>query len=200
MYPSFPSLRMVSSGKVWASSHCMTCGRISASANSRTDLRSWICSGVYSKSTSDDFFGRGVPMHGAALAVAVDRHAAGDRNAEAHIERTIRLLAGANAVEEILHVRVRTGPSSSDHFVAFGAVDLLREVADLLSFGNRAIRAENIFGAAELVVAESRIPSEQDLFRMLHGHVHGVRHFAAILPQINAADHVHGFGNLQLHY
>src|ERR1700719_3016675 len=129
MYPSLPSLRMVSRGKVCASSHSMTCGRISASANSRTDLRSCICSGVYSKSTSDDFFGCSVPMHGAALAVAVHRHAAGDRNAEAHIERTIRLLAGANAVEEILHVRVRTRPSGSDHLVTLGPIHLLRNVA-----------------------------------------------------------------------
>src|SRR5712671_2399293 len=117
----------------------MTCGRISASANSRTDLRSWICSGVYSKSTSDDFFGGSVPMHGAALAVAVHRHAAGDGNAEAHIKRTIRL-------------------------VAFRAIHLLWDVADLLSLGNCPIGTEYIFGAAELVVSEARIPGEEDLF------------------------------------
>src|SRR5260370_1102026 len=70
----------------------MTSGRISASANSRTDLRSWICSCVYSKSTSDDFF------------------------------------------------------------------------------------------------------------RMLHSDIHGVRPLAAVLPQVNAAHHVYGFGNLQLHH
>ena len=39
-------------GNVCASSHSMTWGAISASANSRTALRSWICSGVYSKSTA----------------------------------------------------------------------------------------------------------------------------------------------------
>src|SRR6266436_4544089 len=157
MYPSFPSLRMVSRGKVCASSHSMTCGRISASANSRTDLRSCTCSGVYSKSTSDDFFGGSVPMHGAALAVAIHRHAAGDGNAEAHIKRTVRLLAGANAIEEILHVRVGRRPGGSDHLVTFRAIHLLRDVADLLSLGNCSIRTEHIFGAAELIVSEPRI-------------------------------------------
>ena len=48
--PSWPGFLITSSGKIWASSHSMTCGAISASAKSRTDLRSWICSAVNSKS------------------------------------------------------------------------------------------------------------------------------------------------------
>src|SRR2546426_8185558 len=43
---------------------------------------------------------------------------------------------------------------------------------------------------AELAVPESRIPGEQNLFGLLHGDVHRVRHLAAVLPQIDAAHHV----------
>src|SRR5262249_25537976 len=53
MMPSRPmsaSLGMISSGKCEASSHSITCGRISPSANSRIDLRSCCCSGVNEKS------------------------------------------------------------------------------------------------------------------------------------------------------
>src|ERR1019366_4149706 len=42
--PSSASLRIASRGKVWASSHSMTCGAISASANSRTIRRIASCS------------------------------------------------------------------------------------------------------------------------------------------------------------
>src|SRR5947209_15226947 len=137
MYPSFPSLRMVSRGKVCASSHSMTCGRISASANSRTDLRSWICSGVYWKSTgdlrrSDDLFGGRVPAHGAALPVALHRHPAGDRNAEAHVGRAARLGARADTIEEILHVGVGRRPGRADHLFPIRPVHLLRQIANLL--------------------------------------------------------------------
>src|SRR5262249_24077676 len=53
MMPSRPisaSLGMISSGKCEASSHSITCGRISPSANSRIDLRSCCCSEVNEKS------------------------------------------------------------------------------------------------------------------------------------------------------
>ena len=47
--PSSPSLRIASRGKVWASSHSMTCGAISLSANSRTILRIASCSSERAK-------------------------------------------------------------------------------------------------------------------------------------------------------
>src|SRR5579863_7521605 len=46
--PRRPKCLMTSSGKICCSSHSRTCEAISASANSRTVLRSWICSGVNS--------------------------------------------------------------------------------------------------------------------------------------------------------
>src|SRR5262249_26574312 len=48
--PISASLGMISSGKCEASSHSITCGRISPSANSRMDLRSCCCSDVKEKS------------------------------------------------------------------------------------------------------------------------------------------------------
>src|SRR5579871_20902 len=105
----------------------MTCGAISPSANSRTDLRRWSCSGVYSKSTAlYDLFPGGVPMHGALFPVALHRHAAGNRHAEAKIERAIGLSAGiADGVQEVLHVGPGVGPGHAHHFIAVGASLLL---------------------------------------------------------------------------
>src|ERR1051325_7052745 len=54
--PRRPSSFTVSSGKCEASSHSMTCGRISRSANSRTLLRSCCCSSVNSKSIGSSRF------------------------------------------------------------------------------------------------------------------------------------------------
>src|SRR6186997_2319308 len=99
---------MTSRGNVWASSHSITCGAISASANSRTALRNWSCSVVYSKSTLllYDLFPGGVPTDCALLPVALDGHAAGDGDAEADLEGAVGGLGGvADAVEEVLHVR-----------------------------------------------------------------------------------------------
>src|ERR1035441_5814562 len=98
---------MTSRGKVCASSHSMTKGAISASANSRTALRRRICSGVYSKSTSaplDDLFLGGVPADGALLAVAFHRHAAGDGDAEADFKGAVGLGGAAEQIDEVLHV------------------------------------------------------------------------------------------------
>ena len=50
--PSLASLGMISGGKCEASSHSITCGAISASANSRTVRRSCCCSSVSEKSTA----------------------------------------------------------------------------------------------------------------------------------------------------
>src|SRR5690242_8289766 len=65
---------MTSRGNVCASSHSITCGAISASANSRTALRNWSCSGEYSNSTLllYDLFPGGVPTDRALLPVALE--------------------------------------------------------------------------------------------------------------------------------
>src|SRR6476620_4626883 len=49
--PSLPNSLIVSSGNSLASSHFMTLGAISRSANSRTDFLSWSCSSLSWKST-----------------------------------------------------------------------------------------------------------------------------------------------------
>src|SRR5262249_943097 len=97
---------------------------------------------------SDDLFGTCVPVQGAALAIAVDGHTAGDRNAESDVEGAIGLLAVADAIEEILHVGVGTGFGIAQDFYAVGPIHFLRDVADLLAFRNGAIRSEDVFGAA----------------------------------------------------
>src|ERR1700691_254865 len=154
---------MASMGKIWSSSHSMTCGAISASANSRTDLRSWICSGVYSKSMVgwaglNDFLSCGVPPHGPLPAIAFDGHAAGDRNAKAQLERTIGLMSRADRIQEISHVRVGRGGRRSEYLRAIRAVDLLRQITDLLALGDGSVRSQHLFGVAEPIVAETRIP------------------------------------------
>ncbi len=89
---------------------------------------------------------------------------------------------------------------SAHHLIAIGPVHLLRVVADLLAFGDGAVGAQHVFGDAQLIVAEAGIPGEQDLLGMLHGDVHGVGHFAAVLPQVDAAGHGHGARNLQVQH
>src|ERR1035441_22751 len=74
---------------------------------------------------SDDLFPGCIPAHGALLPVALDRHAARDGNAEPQLERAVRLLAGADAVEKILHVGARQAAGGAHHFVAVGPIHLL---------------------------------------------------------------------------
>src|ERR1035437_2836783 len=200
---------MTSSGKVCASSHWETKGAISASANSRTALRSWICSGVYSKSTaapfmfakSDDLFLRGVPADGALLAVAFHRHAAGDGDAEADFKRAVGLRGAADGIDEVLHVRLGIAARDAGHFIAVFAVDLLGVILEgLRGVGDGAVIAEDVFGDAELIVAEAGVPGVEQLLFMLHADVHGIGHFAAVLPEVDAADHGDGAGNLEIQY
>src|SRR5690242_765427 len=100
----------------------MTCGKISASANSRTDLRNWSCSGVYSKSTALNYlFLSRVPVHRALLAIAFHCHAAGNGNAESQVEWAVGLGAGvADGVQEVLHMGFGIGLGHPDHLVGIG--------------------------------------------------------------------------------
>src|ERR1035438_2555550 len=230
---------MTSRGKVCASSHSMTKGAISASANSRTALRRWICSGVYSKSTSvplmfaesgdrpgprgypprgartapwdsqvchrilrtslDDLFLRGVPANCALLAVAFHRHAAGDGDAETDIKGAVGLRRAADGIEEVLHVRLGVAAGDAGHLVAVFAIDLLGVILDgLRGVRDGAVVAQDVFGDAELIVAEAGVPGVEQLLFMLHGDAHGVRDFAAVLPEVDAAGHGHGAGNLEI--
>src|SRR5579863_3116280 len=101
-----PSSRNNSVGNSCVSSHSITCGLISASVNFRMVLRSCCCSWVYPKSIAklDDLFRSRIPADRAAVAITLHRHAASDRDAEPNVEGTMRLSAGANGIEKILHV------------------------------------------------------------------------------------------------
>ncbi len=145
----------------------------------------------------DDVFLRGVPTDGAALPVAFHRHAARNGHAVAGIEGAVRLLAGAGAFEKIGHVRARRRFGLSHHLRAIPAVYLLRQVTNLLCPGNGAVRSEHVLGAAELIVAEARIPAKQNLLGMFHRDIHGVGHFTAVLPKKYSASHCHRRGNLK---
>ena len=139
-------------------------------------------------------------MHGALVPVAFDRHAAGDGHSESDIEGAIRLGAGvADGVEEILHVCFGIAPGQARHFVAVGPGLFFRRVADALyGVGDGAVVAQRLFSDTEPFVAEARIPGEEHLV-VLHGDVHGVGHFAAVLPQVEAAGHGDRLGNSQAH-
>ena len=54
---------------------------------------------------SDDLLGLGVPADGGPSAVGVDGHPAGDRGAEAQLQRAGRLAPTPDAVEEVLHMK-----------------------------------------------------------------------------------------------
>src|ERR1039457_6373853 len=175
----------------------MTWGKISASANSRTDLRRWTCSGVYSKSTAlYDLFPGGVPVHGALFPVALHGHAAGYGHAEAKIERAVRLRARiADGVEEVLHVGAGIGLGHTHHFVAVRPGLLLGCIADgLHRVGGRAVVAEDLFRHRGALIAKPGIPGEEHLV-VLHRHAHGIGHLAAILPKVEAARHGHRLRN-----
>ena len=103
------------------------------------------------------------------------------------------------AVEEILHVGARRGIGLAQHFDAVRPVHFLRQVADLLASRDGAVGPEHVFGDAELVVAEAGIPGEQQRL-MLHDDVHRVRHFAAVLPAVEAAGHGDCVGNIEAHH
>src|ERR1035437_6613870 len=198
---------MTSRGKDCASSHWETKGAISASANSRTALPSWICSGVYSKFTlapimlaaSDDLLGDGVPADGALLAVAFHRHAAGDGDAEADFKRAVGPRVAADGIDEVLHVRLGVAAGDAGHVIAVSPVDLLGVILDgRWGVGDGAVIAQDVFGDLELIVAEAGVPGVEQFLFVLHADVHGVGDFAAVLPEVDAADHGDGAGNLEI--
>src|SRR5215469_18739934 len=98
-------------------------------------------------------------MHGALLAIALDRHTAGDSDAVAEIERAVGRGPIAHAVDEVDHVRFGIGTRHARHFRAVGAILLFGQVLESLRRAtNGPIRAEHVLGDAEALVAEARIP------------------------------------------
>ena len=92
------------------------------------------------------------------------------------------------------------GAGEAGHFIAAGAILLLGRVADgLRGARDGAGGAQDVFGDAEAFVAETAIPGVEEFLFMLHGDVHGVGNFAAVLPEIDAAGHGDGPGDAQVH-
>src|SRR5579885_3478176 len=112
------------------------------------------------ESRLNDLLAFRIPAQRTPGAITVHGHAAGDGNAETELKGTVRLLARANAIQEILHVSVRRASRAAGHFrsVGGGAVNFLRDIADLAAAGNRSVRAEHVLAGPELVVAGSRKP------------------------------------------
>src|SRR5579883_1541118 len=146
-----------------------------------------------------DLLFRLVPPHRPPLPVALDRHAGGDRHAEAELEGAVRLFGRvAHAIEEVLHVAAALVRRGAGHFIPVPPVHLLRGIADALRrVADGAVIAQRFLAHPELVVAEAGGPVEQHLLFMLQRHVHRVRHFAAVLPQVQAACHRRRFRNAQ---
>src|SRR5580704_13544095 len=72
----------------------MTCGAISAAANSRTSRRSWICSGVYSNSTIPIM--AYAPRRNAALGLPPRTHGDGRRSLMQEIDMSkVWVITGA---------------------------------------------------------------------------------------------------------
>src|SRR5664280_992144 len=163
-----------------------------------------IRTGVYSKSTPaalDDLFLHRVPPHGALLPVAFHRHAAGDGHAEADFKRAVGLRAAADGVAKVLHVGLGIAACDAGHLIAVFSIDLLGAILDgLRGVRDGAVIAQRVFGDAQLVVAETGVPGVEQFLFMLHADVHGVGHFAAILPKVDAAHHGDGAGNLEIHH
>src|ERR1019366_9319597 len=85
------------------------------------------------------------------------------------------------------------------HFVAVFPIDLLGVILDgLRGVRDGAVVAQDVFGDAKLIVAEAGVPGVEQLLLMLHADVHGVGDFAAVLPEVDAAGHGHGAGNLEI--
>src|SRR5215471_20440540 len=124
-----------------------------------------------------------IPSQCPPLAVAVHRHSAGDRHAEADFEGAVGLGGAANGIEEVLDVGfgfVGAGARIAQRLGTMRTVDFLGKIADLLAAGDGSVGAEHVFSRAELVVTETRVPGEQDFFGLLERHVHGVGYLAAV--------------------
>ena len=133
--------------------------------------------------------------------IALHRHPARNRNPIADLERAIRLRPGPHAIEKILHVRTRRGRRLAQHSPPRpdGSPSAANnESAGPAKSSRRCpARLPSIPGWL-LPKPESQVNSISS--GMLHRHAHRVGHFAAVLPQINAAGHAHRLRNLQTHH
>src|ERR1019366_6257121 len=72
-----------------------------------------------------------------------------------------------------------------------------KRAVGLRAAADGAVIAQRVFGDAQLVIAEAGVPGVKQFLFMLHADVHGVGHFAVILPKVDAAHHGDGAGNLR---
>ena len=86
-----------------------------------------------------------------------------------------------------MNLREVTG--SADDFGARGAIHFLRQIADLLVAQDAAVRAQNIFRNAGLVVAEAGRPGNEKVLGLIERDGHGIGNFAAVAPEISSAGH-----------
>ena len=161
-------------GKCCDSSHSITCGLISAFAEFANGLAKLMLilgeSEIHAMPYGSK---RSLPVPRSQRtvrpeAIAIHGHAARDRDAIAEIEGTVRLLAGADAIEEILHVRVRQRAWCGRSSPCRRAVHFLRNVAHLAGARNafRALPSTSSLDA-QLIVAEARSPTDQNLLGLL---------------------------------
>src|ERR1044071_1726730 len=147
---------------------------------------------------SNDFFLARIPADRAALAVAFDRHAAGNRDAVAEVESARRLAADPDGVQEVLHVSLRRLGGAPDDLAQIRAIHFLRRVAYLRGSGNGAVGSEHVLADTQLVVAEAGEPGDQRAFGLLQGDVHGVGDLASVVPEIDSAFRGGRTGNVQV--
>src|ERR1700681_4572745 len=131
-------------------------------------LRSWWCSSVNPKSIGftgraglNDFFALRIPANRAAFAIAVHGHTAGDGNAIAQLQGAVRLASQAYAVEEILQMGLRNVGRTANGLLQVRSIHFLRHVAHLAGAGDRSVRAQDVFGDSQLIVSQTRNPTDQ---------------------------------------
>src|SRR5213078_3099353 len=99
-----------------------------------------------------------VPSNRAAFAITIDGHAACDRHAITQLERATGFATHANAIEEILEMRLRDVRRTAHNFLQVGTIYLLRNIADLAGAHYGPMGAEHIFRHSQLVVSQARSP------------------------------------------
>src|SRR5712692_2870336 len=142
--------------------------------------------------SGQNFFVGWIPAQHASETVAVYGHAAGHRDPEGKVKRTVRLIAGAHAVQKVLDVRnVEVLLSLIDrppqNHGPLWPVDLLRQVSNLFAPEDSPVGTKHVFGHSQLVVSEGRVPGEHKVLRVNHRRVHGIRHFPSVLPEEHSA-------------
>src|SRR5258708_6911926 len=151
-------------------------------------LRAYITVIAKRRTKLDDLLFIRIPPHDTALPVAFHRHAAGDGDAKAQLDRAVRLLSGSDAVHEILHVGPLVGGGRAGHLLAVRTVHLFRQIADpVVVPRNRAVGSEDLFGVAKPLLAESRIPREQQAFSLLHRDAHSAGHLTAVFSDVDSS-------------